>query len=67
MNRFLQILIEGNPDRKADFRLPSAEGSWGYPEDLLTHAGVGSGSGHSSEDAGQTAQTKESAPDQSSM
>jgi hypothetical protein len=25
----------GRTNRKADFELPSAEGDWGYPEDML--------------------------------
>jgi hypothetical protein len=35
MNRFFQVLVEGRPNRKADFKLHSAEGNWGYPKDML--------------------------------
>ena len=41
MIRFLQILVQGRPNRKADFNLPSAEGRWGYPEDMLVVAPKG--------------------------
>ena len=43
MNSFFQFLIEGRAPKKADFRLPSAEGNWGYPEDLLAPAHNGGG------------------------
>jgi hypothetical protein len=45
MYRLLQILVEGRPNREPDFRLPSAEGKWGYPQDMLASAGSLSSSG----------------------
>jgi hypothetical protein len=43
MNHFFRILINGRPPQKVDFRLRSAEGSWGYPEDLLVPAAKAGG------------------------
>ena len=35
LRRLLARLLHGSPPKRPDFVLPSAEGQWGYPTDLL--------------------------------
>jgi hypothetical protein len=36
---FVRALLHGRPNPPADFHLPSAEGNWGYPADMVEQGG----------------------------